>query len=46
MATKELCRFRPVGLTETLTDSFGIEVYFSEKDLKAIFYAGKSAKSW
>ena len=46
MKTKELYRFRPVGLTETLTDSFGIEIYFSEKDLRAIFYAGKSAKSW
>ena len=46
MKTRELYRVRPVGLNETLTDSFGIEIYFSEKDLRAIFYAGKSAKSW
>ena len=39
-------RHRPAGLDETLTDAFGIEVYFSESALKAIFYAGKSSKSW
>ncbi len=39
-------RHRPAGLDETLTDAFGIEVYFSETLLKAIFYAGKSSKSW
>lgn len=42
----EIHRHRPAGLNETLTDAFGIEVYFSETLLKAIFYAGKSSKSW
>lgn len=43
---KELNRYRPAGLDETLTDQYGIEVYYSTKDLKAIFYAGKSSKKW
>jgi len=42
----DIYRHRPAGLDETLTDAFGIEVYFSETLLKAIFYAGKSSKSW
>lgn len=43
---KILYRFRPTGLTETLIDAFGIEIYFSTDKLAAIFYAGKSSKSW
>ena len=41
-----LTRFRPNGLNETLTDAFGIEVFYSTELKKAIFYAGKSSKSW
>jgi hypothetical protein len=43
---KEFYRYRPTGLTERLTDSFGIEIYFSTDKLSAIFYAGKSSKCW
>ena len=39
-----LTRFRPNGLNETLTDNFGIEVFYSTELKKAIFYAGKSSK--
>ena len=39
-----LTRFRPNGLNETLTDDFGIEVFYSTELKKAIFYAGKSSK--
>jgi len=46
MKTETLYRHRPVGLTETLTDAFGIEIYYSTDLLQAIFYAGKSSKSW
>jgi len=42
----DIYRHRPSWLDETLTDAFGIEIYFSETSLKAIFYAGKSSKSW
>ena len=41
-----LTRFRPNGLNETLTDAFGIEVFYSTELKKAIFYAGNSSKSW
>ena len=41
-----LTRFRPNGLNETLTDAFGIEVFYSVELKKAIFYAGKSSKAW
>jgi hypothetical protein len=41
-----LNRFRPAGLNETLTDAFGIEVFYSTELKKAIFYAGKSKKQW
>jgi hypothetical protein len=43
---KEIYRFRPSLLTETLTDQFGIEVYYNVEHFTAIFYAGKSSKSW
>lgn len=46
MKTATSNRFRPFGLNETLTDSFGIEVYYSTEKLQAIFYAGKSSKKW
>lgn len=42
----DIYRHRPAGLNETLTDQYGIEIYYSTKDLKAIFSAGKSSKSW
>lgn len=42
----DIYRHRPAGLDETLTDQYGIEIYYSTNDLKAIFYAGKSSKSW
>ena len=41
-----LNRFRPALLTETLTDAFGIEVYYNTEHNTAIFYAGNSKKAW
>ena len=48
MKTSEnkLYRFRPSGLNETITDLYGIEVFYSTEKLTAIFYAGNSSKSW
>ncbi len=43
---KAINRFRPALLTETLTDAFGIEVYYNTEHHTAIFYAGKSSKAW
>lgn len=39
-------RYRPTGLNETITDQYGIEVYYSIDKLQAIFYAGRSTKKW
>ena len=46
MKTKLTERCRPAKLNETLTDQFGIEVYYSTDILSAIFYAGNSKKNW
>jgi hypothetical protein len=41
---KTLNRYRPAGLDQTIVDSFGTEVFFSDELKIAIFYTGKSSK--
>jgi len=43
-ATTKIGRVRPNGLDQTITGEFGIEVFYSETMMNAIFFFGKSAK--